>query len=118
MIAEIVGRTGEDIFLPDGRMMPWNQLKSMMNHPHIRQFQLVQDVDGSFTIRYVAENNVDGGALGTLLLARYRDLLGPQMNITVDKVDNIPPAPSGKSKLVVSKYEPKHQAPRQNLPST
>jgi phenylacetate-CoA ligase len=106
MITEIVGRTGEDIILPDGRRMPWNQLKSLMNHPQVRQFQLIQKHDGSLTVKYVPEPGAETADIATLLLARYARLLGPSMAVTVETVEKIPPAPSGKSILVVSDYQP------------
>ncbi|MHC4478320.1 MAG: phenylacetate--CoA ligase family protein [Planctomycetota bacterium] len=107
MLAEIMGRTGEDILLPDGTTMPWNQLKSLMNHPHVRQFQLVQNRNQGLIIKYVAEKHADTKALEVLLLGRYRDLLGPSMAIETTRVSSIAPAPSGKSKLVVSQYKPR-----------
>jgi phenylacetate-CoA ligase len=106
MIAEIIGRTGEDILLPDGRTVPWNQLKGLMNHPQVRQFQLVQQADGSLTVRYVPENHADRQTIESLLKARFEDLLGPSLPIEMDKVNQIPPAPSGKIKLVISNYKP------------
>jgi phenylacetate-CoA ligase len=108
MIAEIVGRTGEDIFGPDGRTIPWNRLKGLMNHPQVRQFQLVQQADGSLTVRYVPENHADRQVIEmeTLLRTRFEDLLGPAVPIQMEKVDQIAPAPSGKIKLVISDYKP------------
>lgn len=106
MIAEIVGRTGEDIFLPNGKAIPWNQLKSLMNHPLVRQFQLVQGIDGSFKIKYVVEPRTDIKALELLLDYRFRSLLGDSIHIVTERVSRIDPTPSGKSKLVVSHYKP------------
>jgi phenylacetate-CoA ligase len=108
MIAEIIGRTGEDIVLPDGRTVPWNQLKGLMNHPQVRQFQLVQQADGRLTVRYVPENHNDRQVIETesLLKTRFKDLVGPSMPIEMDKVNEIPPATSGKIKLVISYYRP------------
>ena len=106
MIAEIIGRTGEDIFLPDGKTVPWNQLKSLMNHPQVRQFQLVQEIDGSLKIKYVAESGADIGALEQLLSYRFRNLLDSSIGITTEQVSRIDPAPSGKTKLVISNYKP------------
>jgi len=107
MMAGIVGRTGEDVTLPSGRTILWNQLKSFMNHPHIRQFQLVQNGDGSFIVRYVPENGADTRELDDLLLYRYENLLGDSIEITIEKTTSIPPAASGKTKLVISHYKPK-----------
>ncbi len=107
MIEEIVGRTGEDILLPNGKTVPWNQLKSLMTHQHVRQFQLVQNDNGSFTIKYVPERNADTKQLDELLLYRYRNLVGNSIEIKIEKTTLIPPAASGKSKLVVSHYKPR-----------
>lgn len=104
MIAEIIGRAGEDISLPCGKTIPWNQLKSSMNHPHIRQFQLIQDDKGNLKIRYVPEEGVDTKPVEELLLYRYRNLLGSSIEIAIEKTAKIAPAPSGKSKLVISHY--------------
>jgi phenylacetate-CoA ligase len=106
MLAEIVGRTGDDIVLPDGRHVLWNQLKGLMNHPHIRQFRLVQEQAGDFTVRYVPETGANLEQLDRLLLVRFRGLIGPSIPIRLEKVASIPPEPSGKSKLVVSHYRP------------
>jgi phenylacetate-CoA ligase len=105
MIAQIAGRTGEDILLPSGKIVLWNQLKSFMNHPHVRQFQLVQNRDGSFTVRYVPEQRADIEQLDDLLLYRYRTLMGDSIRIKIEKTSSIPPAVSGKSKLVISDYK-------------
>jgi len=104
MIAEIIGRTGEDISLPNGKTIPWNQLKSLMNHPHIRQFQIVQDNKGNLKIRYIPEKNVNTKPLEDLMLYRYRNMLGRTIEIETEKVTEITPSPSGKSKLVISHY--------------
>jgi len=107
MIAEILGRTGEDMFLPNGKAIPWNQLKSLMTHQHIRKFQLVQNEDGSIVIRYIPEDIADTKQLDGLLLYRYRNLVGDSVKIKIERTASIPPANSGKSKLVISHYKPK-----------
>jgi len=105
-IAEILGRTGEDIFLPGGGTVSWNQLKSPMNHPQIRQFQIIQNKNGNITVRYVTEAGTNAEQIESLLLVRYREILGPSINIEMKKADEIAPASSGKSKLVISNYKP------------
>ncbi len=105
MLAEIIGRSGEDITLPSGKVMPWNQLKGLMNHPHIRQFQLIQNADGSFLVKYIKEPHTDEKPLERLILERYQKLLGDCLPIKVELVNQIPPAISGKSKLVISHYK-------------
>lgn len=104
MIQEIIGRTGEDMSLPNGKTIPWNQLKSLMTHQRIRQFQLVQENDGNLTIKYIPENSAETKQLDTLLRFRFRHLLGDSIEIMLEKTTVIQPADSGKSKLVVSHY--------------
>jgi len=108
MIAEIVGRTGDDIYLPNGKKLLWNHLKSHMTHPHIRQFQLVQDTKGNFIIKYIPEKQADRKDLDALLLKRYQSMIGDSVEIKIEHVKEIAPASSGKSKLVVSNYRPPH----------
>lgn len=111
MLAEITGRTGENIVLPDGRRVLWNHLKGLMNHPQIRQFSLVQERDGSLTVRYVPETGADIEQLDHLLLSRFRTATADSLRIRLDKTASIPAGPSGKSKLVVSYYDPPCETP-------
>lgn len=106
MLTEIVGRSGEDIVLSNGRRVPWNQLKSLMTHQQIRQYQLIQQEDGSLAVYYVPEPAADTRRIEDLLLYRYRQLLGQTMNIRIVKRTSIPPASSGKTRLVVCRYAP------------
>jgi len=104
MIGEILGRTGEDITLPDGRTVAWNQLKSLMNHPWVRQFQLVQNKDASLTVRYAGDKAADTTTLEHLLLYRLKNLLGDSISVTAERCDEIATGPAGKTKLVISYY--------------
>jgi phenylacetate-CoA ligase len=106
VISEIIGRTGEDMFLPSGKVIPWNQLKGLMTHPQIRQFQLVQNDDGSITVRYVAEKETDIPHIENLLHHRFTVLTANTVNLFFERSYKIDPAPSGKSKLVISRYRP------------
>ena len=106
MIAEITGRTGQNVLLPNGRTVLWNHLKGLMNHPHIRQFRLAQERDGNFTVSYVPEKQANIETLDHLLLYRFRTLIGDSIRITLEKTPSLPPSASGKSKLVVSHYDP------------
>ncbi len=106
LLAEIIGRTGENIILPDGKSVRWNQLKGLMNHPHIRQFRLVQEQNGEFVVRYVPEQGANLERLDHLLLGRFRALIGEAVPIRLERTASIPPDPTGKSRLVVCHYRP------------
>ena len=108
-LSEIAGRTGEDIYLPDGRMVPWNQLKGFMNHPDIRQFQLIQNEDTSLTVKFVPEQTSDIEQIKKILASRFVGLLGNSVRIDFSTVEAIAPASSGKNKLVICYYQPPNQ---------
>ncbi|KPJ65436.1 MAG: hypothetical protein AMJ43_10750, partial [Coxiella sp. DG_40] len=104
VISEIVGRTGEDVHLLDGGLIPWNQLKSFMNHPQIRQFQIVQNADASITVKFVAEKDADIKQIKKLLERRFSSILTDSLKINYVAAEKILPSISGKSKLVISNY--------------
>jgi phenylacetate-CoA ligase len=104
MLAEIIGRTGQDIILPDGVTVAWNRLKSEATCPQIRQFQIVQNDNGDLTVRYVPENGADIGPLEALLAKRYAKLLGDSVKVSIERTARIAPEASGKMKLVISNY--------------
>jgi len=105
-LSQIAGRTGEDIYLPDCRIIPWNQLKGFMNLPDIRQFQLVQNKDSSLTVKFIPEEKSNIEQTKNILISRFEGLLGDSVNINFSIVERIDPAPSGKSKLVICHYDP------------
>jgi phenylacetate-CoA ligase len=106
MLAEIIGRSGEDMLLPGGSRVPWNQLKSLMTHQQIRQYQLIQQSDGGLAVHYVPEPTADTRQIEDLLAYRYPKLLGQAVAIRITQTASIAPAASGKTKLVVCDYAP------------
>jgi len=106
MIEELLGRTGDNVVLPNGQVFYWNHLKSHMTHPHVRQFLIVQKRDGNVTVQYVPDPEGDSEQLDNLLLHRFQDMIGDSILIEIDRVREIPPTDSGKNKLVVSHYKP------------
>jgi phenylacetate-CoA ligase len=104
-ISVIIGRTGEDIMLPSGRIIPWNQLKGFMNHPDIRQFQIIQNKNGSLTVNFIPEEKSNIEDTKKLLVSRFKDILGDSVNIDFSIVEKIDPDPSGKSRLVICHYD-------------
>ena len=77
-----------------------------MNHPNIRQFQLVQNKDGSLTIKFIPEDKSNINQIKNILISRFEGLLGDSVRIDFSIIDRIDPAPSGKSKLVICHYDP------------
>jgi len=103
---EVIGRTGEDIYLPEGKKIQWNVLKGAMNHNLIRQFQLVQNPNASLTVKYIPEQIDKVNEIEEVLKKRFQTLLPSSFSISYKVVPNIPTATSGKTKLVISHYKP------------
>jgi len=106
VISDIAGRTGEDIYLPNGKTILWNQLKGFMNHPDVRQFQLVQNKDALLTVKFIPEDKSNIKQTKNILTSRFNGLLGDSVRIDFSIVERIDPATSGKSKLVICHYDP------------
>jgi len=104
MLERIVGRTGEDIICPDGKVLLWNQLKGFMNISQVRQFQIVQNNDGDLTVKYVPAEDADIRDISKLIKSRFEPLVGNSVKFNIEEVTTINPTKSGKLKLVVSNY--------------
>ncbi len=102
LIAEIVGRTGEDIRMSDGSDVPWHELKSLVYHPGVRQFQIVQEPDLSLVVRYVREPDCAVDAIETVIATRLGSRLGNRVRISFQSVAEIIPEKSGKYRMVIS----------------
>ena len=81
-------------------------MKGFMNHPDVRQFQLVQNKNGSLTIKFIPEEKSNIKQTKKILASRFKGLLGNSIRIDFAIVEKIDTAPGGKSKLVISNYIP------------
>ena len=105
MLEKIVGRSGEDIICPDGKVLLWNQLKGFMNISQVRQFQIVQNRDGNMAVKYVPQEDADIHEIDRLIKSRFEPITGNSIKFKIEKVTTIKPAKSGKIKLVFSDYK-------------
>lgn len=105
MLEKIVGRSGEDIICPDGKVLLWNQLKGFMNISQVRQFQIVQNTAGDLTVKYVPAEDADTLWISKLIKSRFEPIIGNSIKLNIETVTAIKPAKSGKIKLVVSDYK-------------
>ncbi len=99
-----VSTKAEDIvILADGRWLS----PSVLTHPFkpfpsIRKSQIVQESVSDFTVRLVSDDGFSA-ELQRELLANLHERLGPEVNISVENVDDIAPDPSGKFRWVISR---------------
>ena len=105
MLKKIVGRDGQNIICPNGKVLLWNQLKGFMNISQVRQFQIVQNSDGDLTVKYVPAEDADTLWISKLIKSRFEPITGNSIKFAIEEVTTINPAKSGKLKLVVSNYK-------------
>jgi len=105
LIMEIGGRRCHDVCLPNGDSVPWNQLKVLVSHPNVRQYQLIQNEDASVTFRYVPERDCDVTSLGNMLVLRLEAAFHKQVRVTSECVNELSITRGGKSMLLISHYQ-------------
>ena len=101
------GRVADFIITNDGRMVAGTALTIFLaaNAPGVAQVQLLQRMRGEITIRVVANESfgLETEAFFARELPRF---FGSDMRWTVEKVAEIPLAPSGKYRFCISEVDP------------
>lgn len=105
VLKKIHGRAGDDIKLANGKKISWHIIKSTLTHPFVRQFQIIQNTDYSLEIKYVCEKNANLVEIQKNIENRLNKIIPKNILINFAVVDKIPPQPSGKTKLVISRIK-------------
>ncbi|HEX5387853.1 MAG TPA: hypothetical protein VFW66_14210 [Gemmatimonadales bacterium] len=101
-IGEIQGRTMDFFTLPGGRVLhPYELFVAMLYHDGlpVRQYEFVQERGDRVVIRLVLAPGWDGCALRAAE-DRTRAVLGPDVELGVEVVDQIAPGPNGKFRAI------------------
>lgn len=100
-LKEVYGRKLDVIYATDGTMLnPHAVSSSLMGMPGVRQWQLIQSGEKSFTVRA----NLEDVSIESPLCERIRSIVGCDAEITVELVDEIPILSSGKRRAVIQQY--------------
>ncbi len=109
IMAKINGRTADVIVTASGKSIPgvalaWNFLASL----GVEQFQIVQESYENVTVRLVLDResrqeNVEGTV--NAVLSEFGSILGAELDIAVEVVDEIEPSASGKRRFVLSNIQ-------------
>ena len=98
----VAGRVMDCLHTPDGRLIPGQlALRLFENLSGIRQFQLVQEGPGRVQIKLVTDS-AQNRELETQLEQGLKQLLGSSLAVTIQRVDQIPLAASGKHRYIVN----------------
>lgn len=102
-LAEIVGRRGDVIYGGRGQAIaPTTLLYTMWAFDDVWQFQLIQT--GRTTYRFLAVAQPDP-ARDAALAAALRDLIGGDVDLTIEYVDEIAAMPSGKRRPTANLWQ-------------
>lgn len=103
MLKEVEGRVLDTIKTIDGRLIPGEFfIYWFMSFEDIRQFQVVQDDLRHLHIKIIQEKSFSNNRLDELKRV-ICEIMGTEISITFEIVDEIPLTPSGKFRVVVSK---------------
>jgi phenylacetate-CoA ligase len=109
VIRKIKGREEDWIVFADGLRMPYHAFYLIMEkRQEIKQFRVIQEDYDRIRIQLVAESNTDRSDLEKILFAELRrDVPKQGMEYILEFVENIPPDPSGKIRMLISKVSPR-----------
>ena len=109
LLATISGRTTDVIFTKSGKCIPGISLPlRIFASPGIEQFQIVQETYEKVIIRLVLDREYAEDRINEVVkevLYQYRSMLGEEMDINIEFVDQMPPTRSGKRRIVVSNVQ-------------
>jgi len=106
VMKSIVGRTTDIIVLPDGRFFTGISftLSLIRDCPGIRQVQLIQEELTRFIVKYVPTEAFTDNDL-VMLKKNFETIFAVGLDLTMERVDEIPRDPSGKSRFSISKVK-------------
>jgi phenylacetate-CoA ligase len=100
-IRDLLGRTTDQIVLPDGRIVsPYWLMPDEV--PGIRQYQVIQETLNEVRILVVRGDDFHEDRLEEAR-RQYQESIGEQCRVRVEYVDVIPPDPAGRLRRVISK---------------
>jgi len=106
LLASISGRTADVIFTKSGKRIPGISLPfRFFALLGIAQFQIVQETLEKVVIRLVMDREYPRDRINEVvkeILYQYRSILGEDMDISIEFVDQIAPTRSGKRRVVIS----------------
>lgn len=100
ILAEVVGRIEDVVTGPDGRqMVRFHGI--FVDQPHVREGQIVQETLSRFRVRVVTTEGFGSRDVADII-QRMRQRLGPDVQVVVETVSDIPRTAAGKVRAVIS----------------
>jgi len=106
VLREIVGRNSDLLVKPDGQIVHWSSIFTIMRHkPEVYQYQMYQSDREHLEVRLVCKQRVDSTLLEDIR-NELRPCFGESMQISVKLVDRIELTSSGKRRFIISEVKP------------
>jgi phenylacetate-CoA ligase len=103
-VSSIEGRRVDMIYATDGTpLSPHTWSVYMWQFDRLRQYQFIQYDRKTYTLKV---NGAKGIYADEELIGMLKNVLGPDADITIEHVDEIPVLSSGKFKKTISLYQP------------
>lgn len=100
VLKEVVGRVEDVVIGPDGRqMVRFHGI--FADQPHVQMGQIIQETLNGIRVKVMPTEGFGPEDVQDII-CRVQQRLGPQVEVTVEPVTNIPRTPAGKFKAVVS----------------
>ena len=98
----VLSRTGDLIITPDGRIVPPVMITWVVRWiSGVTQYQLRQESADELRMLVVTPAPITGEERSNVI-HHFERRLGPEMRVTIERVDDIPHSGRGKRRLVVS----------------
>ncbi|HEX6965417.1 MAG TPA: hypothetical protein VF166_06430 [Gemmatimonadaceae bacterium] len=117
VLESVQGRDTDIVLTPSGNRLIVHFFTGVLEHfPEISAFQVVQTEADAIAVRVVPAGTF-GAETRERIVARLREKGAAELRIDVEPVPEIPVAPSGKRRFVISDYAKRHYAAAQRAPA-
>jgi phenylacetate-coenzyme A ligase PaaK-like adenylate-forming protein len=107
VIKKIIGRQDDSIIFADGGRVPWHIFAIILERRReLKQFRVIQEDYDLIRIMVAKEAEADKSAVENAIITDLRnEVRNEGMEYIVDFVDQIPPDPNGKIRLLINKVK-------------
>jgi phenylacetate-CoA ligase len=100
VLARVEGRKMDMIFDTEGKMTSPYMVYHILKYPNIKQYQFIQECEKKYLIKLNVSPEFHSGET---IKEEFKKHLGPDAEIRLEFVDDIPLLSSGKRKFVINK---------------
>ena len=108
LLGKILGRSINMFWInPEKALSPWRLVSILKIFPRVRQFQVVQQAFGEFTLRYISSSPLVQKEVDDIKRC-FWDCLNDRVQVEFERVPVIPRAPTGKFMTAISEVVRPH----------